>query len=181
MAKVKLAIAALLLSLSFPREAPSQTVEYQVKAAYILNFTKFVEWPEGTFPAGDSPLNLCVADEGPLGQTLTRMAAGEAISLHRMNVRILHRPEPAEGCHVLFVPGDDANPSELLGTLGSGVLTVGEGPAFLMAGGVISFVIENHRVRFDINYQAAHRAGLHLSAKLLAVARSVQQAEGVKP
>ncbi len=80
-----------------------------------------------------------------------------------------------ESCHVVFAGGADKDLSKVLAGLGPGVLTVGESANFLREGGMISFILENRRVRFDINQSAATKAGLRISSKLLSVARSVEK------
>jgi hypothetical protein len=125
---------AILLGWSSPffcRAADAQ-LEYQVKAVFLLNFTKFIEWPAAAFELPVSPVTICILGEDPFGAA---------------------KPLP---------------------DLGPGVLTVGEGETFTREGGMIGLVIDNRRVRFDVNQTAAERAGLKISSKLLSVARDVQ-------
>jgi hypothetical protein len=150
-------------------------LEYQVKAAFLLNFARFVEWPPGTFANDDAPISICVLGEDPFGQVLDSTLHGEFVDAHRFAVRrFLHIP-PAGYCHVVFVGSGEKDVAGILAGLGRGVLTVGEGDQFLRASGMIALVIDNRRVRFDVNQAAADRAGVKLSAKLLSVARSVER------
>ncbi|HXJ43533.1 MAG TPA: YfiR family protein [Bryobacteraceae bacterium] len=181
MAKIRAAIAIMLSCLCFAGAALAQSLEYQVKAAFILNVTKFVEWPQSVFPTADVPMVLCVHGDGPLGSALTQLAAGESVKSHKLVVRKLQMGETPEPCHVLYVPAEEKDLPQVLSAVGTGVLTIGEGDGFLNAGGIISFVVEDRHVRFDVNHGAARRSGLQISAKLLSVARAVLPVDGTNP
>jgi hypothetical protein len=155
--------------------AADNSLEYQVKAAFLLNFTKFVEWPATAFEAPDSPLAICILGEDVFGSTLDQIVAGEVVSGRRVTVsRIKGAPAP-KTCQVLFVNRPEKEFLSLLPALGPGVLTVGEGQNFVRGGGMIAFVIENRRVRFIANRSAAENAMLKMSSKLLNVARDVKE------
>jgi hypothetical protein len=154
--------------------APSEPLEYQVKAAFLLNFTKFIEWPRLESEALDSPSAICILGEDPFGSTLDQMVEGETLLGHRITVQRVRRPSPSS-CRVLFVSRSEKDVEGLLAAVRPGVLTVGEAPDFLHDGGMIDFVVEKGRVRFDINEGAAARAGLKLNSRLLNVARSVER------
>jgi hypothetical protein len=149
-------------------------LEYQVKAAYLFNFIKFVEWPPSAFHDAHDPVSICVLGDDPFGPALDLLVHGETVNSHRVSVQRL-RDESVKSCHVLFIAGMEKEIPAILARLEPGVLTVGEGDRFLREGGVISFVIENRRVRFDINQSAAAKAALTISSKLLKVARSVEK------
>lgn len=152
-------------------QAPS---EFQVKAAFLLNFTKFIEWP-ATEPVDDSsPFTICILGEDPFGKALNETVEGETVNDRRVVVQRLEEPRVGF-CHVLYVSRSAKDISTLLANAPPGVLTVGEGEKFVRDGGVIGFVIENRRVRFDVNLRAAQRSGLIISSKLLNVARSVEK------
>jgi hypothetical protein len=158
----------------FPRvRAADGLLEYQVKAAFLLNFTKFIEWPPSAFELPDSPIAICILGEDPFGSSLEQVVSGEVVNQRKVVVRRIKRiPEP-KACQVLFWEKPDRDASKALTALGPGVLTVGEGDSFVRDGGIISLVIENRRVQFDVNQQAAESARLKLSSKLLSAARSV--------
>ncbi|MDP9052919.1 MAG: YfiR family protein [Acidobacteriota bacterium] len=147
-------------------------LEYQVKAAFLLNFTRFVEWPPES--AGASAASICISGADPFGGVIDQMVAGETLQGRRLEVLRVHRPFPAS-CRVLFINGPEKNVSGLLEPPEPGVLTVSEEAGFLREGGIIQFVVEKHRVRFDINQSAAAKAGLKISSKLLSIARSVEK------
>ena len=149
--------------------------EYEVKAAFLLNFTKFVEWPASAFAEAKSPLTICVFGKDPFGHTLDDVLAGEDVSGRPLRARRITRPpEPGE-CQVLFLANGTEDVRDVLRGAMGGVLTVGDNAGFLARGGIIGFVIDNRRVRFDINQAAADAAGLKLSSRLLMVARAVEK------
>ena len=170
-------LAALMLSLcaaSAVQSAVGTPSEYEVKAAFLLNFTKFVGWPADAFEDEDAPISICILGADPFGRTLDQMLEGEIVNDRKLAVRrISEAPRPGT-CQVLFVSQADSDLYKILKQTGPGVLTVGEGSAFMEAGGMIGFVMENHRVRFDINRTAASALRLQLSSQLLNVARSVR-------
>jgi len=158
-----------------PSRAADQSLEYQVKAAFLLNFTKFIEWPPAAFAQTDSPIAICIMGDDPPGSTLDRMVAGEVVNGRKVVARRIRSEPTPHSCQVVFVGGPEKDVPTVLASLGPGILTVGEGEAFVHDGGVIAFIIEERRVRFVINQAAAQRAGLKLSSKLLSVAKSVNK------
>jgi hypothetical protein len=152
--------------------AAEEPLEYQVKAAFLLNFTKFTEWPPAVFGAPDSPILICILGDDPFGNTLDQTVAGEVVNGRKVVVQRIKKARPLPSCQVLFF-GKAEKP--LNSGVGPGVLTIGEGERFVHEGGMIAFVLENRRVRFGINETAAETAGLKLSSKLLNVARFVEK------
>jgi hypothetical protein len=161
-------VAALLLAGGVAAPAQEVPLEYRVKAAYLANFARFVEWPAA---AAAGPLVICVAGTNPFGMVLEETIAGETVNGRALAVRAIDVPDPS--CHVLFVPRTvGAGPyirSALTGSIPT--LTVGETPAFIDAGGLVNFVREGNNVRFEIDAGAASRAGLRISSRLLRLAR----------
>jgi hypothetical protein len=155
--------------------AAEALTEVQVKAAYVYNFVKYVEWPAGAFATAQSPVVLCVAAgdglRGALAAIDGKQAQGRALQLRRAV-----RPDEFRSCHVLFVPeSEEREAGELLRRAGSlPVLTVGEHDGFAAAGGVIGFVVRDDRVQFEINPDAAARADLKVSSRLLQLATIVR-------
>jgi hypothetical protein len=149
-------------------------LESQIQAAFLLNFTKFIEWPPGALGASYSSFNICILGNNPFGTALDQVVAGEVVYGRKVVVqKIDHEPEPGF-CQIVFTDTQDYD-SKLLARLGRGVLTVGEGQNFVRSGGMIGFVLENRRVTFEINRPAADSAGLVISSRLLAVAKAVTQ------
>jgi hypothetical protein len=160
---------------TFPPPVAAQSLEYPVKAAFLLNFTKFIEWQATVFAQPDAPLSICILGDDPFGNTLDKTVTGEVVNGHRVVVQRLTRPPVAKSCQILFISGPEKDIHNIVAEVGPGTLTVGEGENFVHDGGMIAFVIENRRVRFDINQAAAANAGLKLSSQLLKVARSVER------
>lgn len=156
----------------FSSRAADQTLEYQVKATYLLNFTKFIEWPPGALGSPDSPFNICILGGDRFGGALEQIVSGEVVSGRKVVIQRMDRDPQPGTCQIVFV-NDQAEAFRNPSGLGRGVLTVGEGEAFARNGGMIGFVIENRRVTFEINRRAAEAAGIKFSSGLLAVAKSV--------
>lgn len=171
-------VFALVASLGVVRAfAAEPLTEAQVKAAYVYNFVKYVEWPATAFATAQSPVVLCVsAGDGLRGAFAAidgKQAQGRALQLRRAV-----RPDEYRACHILFVPeSEERGAAELLRRVGSlPVLTVGEHDGFTAAGGVIGFVVRDDRVQFEINPDAAARADLKVSSRLLQLATIVRDA-----
>jgi YfiR/HmsC-like len=176
-----LGLALLLAALPAAVRAQVAASEYDVKAAFLFNFTKFVEWPGSAFSDDRGALQLCVFGGNPFGKSLEAVA-GEEVGGHRLGVRRVEDTGKLAGCHVLFIdPAESSDrTSQVLSSVrGEPVLTVGDNRGFLDRGGIINFVLEGTKVRFEINQEAAERAGLKISSKLLRLAFRVTP--GTKP
>ena len=143
----------------------------EVEAAFLLNFAKFVEWPRPPENRPKTSFSICILGEDPFRATLDQLVSGETVNGRPLIVKRIEKL-PSD-CDVLFVAQSELDLAGLLKQAGPGMLTVGESPEFLKAGGMINFVIEGRRVRFDVNRASAERAGLQLSSRLLGVARNV--------
>jgi hypothetical protein len=161
-----LLVAATLLSVR-AAEAP---MEYRVKAAFLYNFARFVEWPEGR---RGGPLVIGVLGTDPLHGALVETVRGKSVDDRPIEVRRLAGVEGVSGCAILFVSASERDRwHEILRPLRhSAVLTVGDGPGFLASGGVMNFYLDENRVRFELNPAAAGRSRLKLSAQLIRLAR----------
>ena len=150
--------------------------EYLIKAAILYNFAKFTRWPAESFHSADSPLRLCVIGVDPFGEAL-KTIEGKRVGTRNLRTRWITDTAAIGDCHVLFVSSSEADRlSEVLAAATAGpVLTVAEMPEFARAGGIIALKVVDDRTRFDVNSQAADRAGLTLSAKLLRLAETVIQ------
>src|SRR5467141_3012949 len=151
--------------------------EYQVKATYLYNFGRFVKWP-GTVPVskGDS-FPVCVLGRDPFGPILDSTLAGEALEGKPVVIRRITRPQDATDCRILFVSStEEHHLKEILAAIDqAGVLTVSDIPGFSRRGGMIQFVVEGDRVRFEINLASTESARLVLSSELLKVAAAVRR------
>jgi hypothetical protein len=169
------AIVALLTPWSVPARVNQTTLENDVKAAFLYNFTKFIEWPPPSQPVAD-PFRLCVLADAAFTRAVDSTIADEAVDGRRL-VRVEPQSvDEVRGCAILYVGREhlDRGARLLAAARDLPVLTVGEGPQFVEHGGAIGFVLENNRVRFDVSSRAVQRSGLKVSSKLLRVARSVK-------
>jgi hypothetical protein len=169
-------LAVTIFSVASPSYAQVAT-EAQVKAAYVYNFAKFVEWPERSFNGPTAPLRLCAWNDPFFESELHQVTANKAVSGHPITTATVIDAEHARGCHVLFIPSSqDKQTRSLMEISNSGsILTVGESVRFLEHGGMIRFVLRDQRVQFAVNNKAANAAGLHISARLLGVATVVTE------
>jgi hypothetical protein len=148
--------------------------EYQVKAAFLLNFGKFVEWPAESF-ADDRGLQICVLGEDPFGEALEQTLAGRSVGRREVQPRRVGSPGAARSCEIVFVSRSErARMDEIIATLrGAPVLLVGEVERFARRGGMINFIEVDQKIRFEINEEAAKQAGLRISSQLLKLATIV--------
>jgi uncharacterized protein DUF4154 len=154
--------------------AESATAD-QIKAAYLFNFAKFVEWPAEALPQGDSVVTFCALGLSPVVDELDSVLRGKTITGHRIALRRLQSPEEIAGCHIVFLAAGASKQQQRLLKAASGhpVLLVGDSPGFAQSGGAMNFVMESGKVLFEVNTSAVEGARLKMSAKLLALARIV--------
>jgi hypothetical protein len=162
----------LVLGTMIPGAAQGQTAdEYQVKAAYMYNFAKFVDWPAQTVDSPMQPILFCVLGQTPISRALGEALAGKVVDQRPLIFRQLTDYKQAGKCQVLFIGTPDKK--QLRQTLDEvkshNVLTVGEGEGFTNEGGVIRFVLDSGRVRLEFNLDAADDAKLRISSKLLSL------------
>jgi len=153
-------------------------LEYRVKAGYLFNFLKLVEWPAQSRQPNE-PYVVGILDEGREFQVLEAALAGKQIDGQPVLVKRLGRPEDAAGCHLVFLVRDqERRQNALLATTsGSPILTIGETAGFAERGGVLNFVFDGDKVRFEVNLGAAERQGLRLSSRLSSLAVLVKEPE----
>lgn len=171
-------VSALILVLcaaagnATPQDPPSPT-EQEVKAAYLYNFAKYVEWPPQA-PAGATWV-VGILGDGDFGETLKRALEGKTARDRSFEARRLSDATQASQVHILFIGASEEPrlPSILKSVAGASVLTVSDIQGFAERGGVIGFRMDGNRVRFDINPDHASRSGLRISSQLLTVARVV--------
>ncbi len=157
----------------------AETTEFQVKAAFVYNFVKFVQWPRESFPAaGDVPISICVLGHDPLGETLESLKGLTAYG-RNLSVRRIAGPGEVDRCQVLYLCRSEREAMvNILKGIKAGVLTIGDMKSFAAAGGVINFVIADNRVSFEINVDAAEKAKLKISSQLLKLAKIVKEGGG---
>lgn len=166
----------LILLATLGLDAQTPATEYEVKAAYLLNFGKFIQWP----PAAGSPalekFSICVMGDDPFGKMLDATVHDEKIGGKPVNARRISRTQDATGCQVLFISrSEDKYVRKLLPALNkSGVLTVSDMPGFIDRDGMIQFTLVGNRVRFEVNLDSVQSGGFTLSSELLKVASFVK-------
>jgi hypothetical protein len=172
------ALAFLLLMDSQAQEPKANA--YQVQAAYLYNFGKFVKWPAVAPSNQSGTFTICVLDGDPFGDTLQSTLAREFVGGKPVVIKRLSKPEDAAACHILFISA--AQEKNLAGILTAidqtSVLTVSDMPNFSKRGGMIQFVLEGNRIRFEINLESAEKSHLVFASELLKVAQAVTKPAG---
>jgi YfiR/HmsC-like len=168
------AMIVVFLAIPLLARGAEPVAEYQVKGAFLLNFTKFVDWPPQAFKEPGDPIAICILGENPFGPLLDRAAQQTVVANRAVSVRQVADGQLASQCQVVFMGASERRHwrAWLEALRGGSVLTVGESEGFLASGGVVNFKLEGDRVRIEISTAAADRAGLHISAKLLSLAQS---------
>lgn len=148
--------------------------EYAVKAAYLYNFAKFVEWPPESFADAGAPLRICIAGDNPFGSALATLS-DKTVGSHRVEVLLVPATMGFDQCHIVFIGrAEQGRFKALLAKLGRlPILTISDIGDFAQAGGMIGLVETNQRIRFDINLAATRQANLKLSSQLLKLATIV--------
>jgi hypothetical protein len=149
------------------------TSEYEIKAAFLFNFAKFVEWPPGAMDDSNGSFVIGILGRDPFNTALERTIGEKTVRGTAIQIRRFRRIDDVRSCQILFI--SESEKGSLPGILDKiqdqSILTVSDMPDFARRGGMIHFYMENNKVRFIIHVQAAEKAGLKLSAKLLALAR----------
>jgi uncharacterized protein DUF4154 len=154
-----------------------KATEFQVKAAYLYNFGRFVQWPDESTGDRGEPFEICVLGADPFGPALDATLAGGTINGKSVSAKRIAKPQDIDSCRVLFISSsEESHLKEDLAALDkTRVLTVSDIPRFSERGGMIGFILEGNRVRFDVNLDSAQGAGLTLSSELLKVATNVRK------
>lgn len=177
-------ILAVSVSLGWTVEAAAQasdssdSSEYLIKAGFIYNFAKFVEWPSAAFAQADSPIVIGILGTDPFGSLMDRIVEDKKIGPRGFVVKRLKWGKDLRDlkeCKILFIsPSEKTHIDEILQMVkGLPILTVGETPGFAERGGIIRFTLEDNRVRFEVNVEAAHQSELNISSRLLTLARII--------
>jgi hypothetical protein len=172
-----LALGTFVAVLALPpiSRAGSVPGEYEVKAALLFNFAKFVEWPANSFASPEAPFAIGVVGSDPFGPVLERVLAGKTIGGRAIVIRRWKTVHDRGSCQILFVSASERDHlKQLLDELGNQpVLTVGDMPGFAGGGGMIGLALSNNRIRFEINEARADTSNLNISSRLLSLARVV--------
>jgi len=173
--RLAIGIALCALAETAPARALEAT-EPAIKAAFLYKFGFFVEWPQASFASGDSPINLCIVGDDTFGALLDDTVKGKKIGNRTVAVRRMDAVTKNSGCHILYVGGSEAQPvaEALAAVRGTPVLTVTDESHDSGAKGIINLIVQDNRVRFEIDDQAAAENGLLISSKLLSLAAHVR-------
>jgi hypothetical protein len=154
--------------------APAETLEYAVKATFIYKFPGFVEWPATSFESASSPVAICVLGDDPVAGLIDQVAAGQQVGDRAIAVKHLQTFDRDSGCQILYVAAGTAATGAINAARDEPVLTITDSASPEATGTIVTFVVEDNRVRFDINDAAAAQSGLTISSKLLSLARAVR-------
>jgi hypothetical protein len=169
----KAAIVLIMMAASLRAGADGPPVgEYQLKAVFLFNFAKFVEWPPQAFADPRDPFSICVLGDNPFGSALDDAVRGKTVANRPISIRIVSSSQQARTCQILFVSASEAKRMRgLLDALRNFcVLTVGDTDDFTANGGIVQFRMKDARVRIEIDAEAAERANLRISSRLLSLA-----------
>jgi hypothetical protein len=171
---ISFAMLGLAPARGFTAETPALR-EHELKAAFVYNFTKFVEWPSGSFPGTNAPFVVAVAGHSPCTAELEKIAKERKINGRQMIIKKVVTFDAAQDAQALFVSvSEDSRSRDWLAAVrGRSVLTIGESELFCKQGGVINFLLEGEKIRFEINMDQAEASGLKVSAQLQKLARKV--------
>lgn len=150
-------------------------VEYPVKLAFLYNFTKFVEWPPGSYRDPGAPLAICIVGRDPFSPDIEGDLRTRIVGRHPVEVLTLKPTDTLRVCHMVFIPATENGQADKIvrDLKGSSTLTVGETEGFAELGGIINLTVAGNNVHFEVNQLAAQRAGLKISSKLLSLAKIV--------
>jgi len=150
--------------------------EYRLKLAFLYNFAQFVQWPPEAFHDPAAPLTMCVAGQDPFQGEIEQSLSGRSVGGHPIEIKKLGPNDDPRACHMIFVRASEKREAaKILAALkGSSTLTVGETRGFADLGGVINLTLDENKLRFEINLDAATQTRLKISSKLLALAKIVK-------
>jgi hypothetical protein len=160
-------LAVACLTLFCPDAGKAETVklsENEVKASYLYNFAKYVEWPAAVFPRENSPLTICIVGKSPMNEVIESLA-GKSIKNRRLVIRQFSRIEDLSDCNILFINA----------TVKTSILTVSDQNGFAAAGGMIEYVPVGSKIRFKINNRAAKQVNLQISSHLLRLSTTAME------
>ncbi len=180
-------LACLLAADAYPDSKSAQYKEYEVKAAFMYNFLKFVDWPEEKMARSGNQVIIGIIGEDPFGAAADifkdkKVEDRDVVVKRFEGIEQLKKKadkdkqlEALKTCHLLFIcPSEQKQANEIIDIVGkNGVLTVGDTDGFIESGGIISFMLEENKIRFDINLTAAEKAGLKIRSQLLRLAKKV--------
>jgi YfiR/HmsC-like len=182
MRKVRSIAACLIcmtLALAFASHAQSadssESSEYLIKAGFTYNFAKLMEWPANAFPQADSPIVIGILGTDPFAGTMDEVLRGKTVNGRQFVVKHLKWGMDFKDCNILFVSASETpHLDEIFKAVrGLPILTIGDTSGFAQRGGIINFIVEDNKVRFEVNLDAAKQADINISSRLLTLAKTV--------
>jgi hypothetical protein len=175
-----IAACVLCITLATPAGAQSgssDSAEYLIKAGFTYNFAKLMEWPPNAFPQPDSPIVIGILGNDPFHGTLDEVLAGKRVNARAFVVKHLRWGMEFRDCNMLFVSASESAHLDEIFHLVKGlpILTIGDTPNFARRGGIINFILEDDKVHFEVNVDAAKQANITISSRLLSLARIIPQ------
>jgi hypothetical protein len=166
------ALSTIAVLLAIPSAGRASVGEDEVKAAFLLNFTRYVEWPESTFAGARAPFVICILDDTGFASTASRVIGERTVEERPITVSSRENLESTRDCHILYLPASQQGQQETVITEISdvSVLTVSDSEGFALMGGIANFRRAGTKLRLEINREAAARARLKVSARLLRIA-----------
>ena len=158
-------------------EISAQTTsrEYQIKAAFLFSFTQFIEWPDNAYDHSSAPFIIGILGEDPFGPVIDQTVAGEKVNGHPIIIERYATVKDMRKCHIIFISKKVTNPEEVISALSnSKTLTVSDNSNFSKHGGMIMFMMQQNKTRFEINLSVAKASDIRISSKLLSVAQAVR-------
>lgn len=170
--KASAVVAFGLLICNMVLKGQQPTHEYQLKAAFLYNFTQFVEWPEGSFSKNEAPWVIGILGENPFNTYLEEIVSGEKINGHPVIINYYKNTDEIKTCHILFINLADSKQQELAlaGLERRNILTVSDAPYFPQNGGMIRLFTRDNKIKIQVNLEASKAANLVISSKLLKLA-----------
>ncbi len=155
---------------------PAIANEYQVKAVCLFNFAMFAEWPDSVFAATNSPICIGILGVNPFGKVLEQVVKGEKIKDRKLEIKLFRKGENVKDCQILFISKSEKEQiTQTLTGLGTAsILTVGETDGFCAGGGMINFFLQENKVKFEINPDAARNVNIKISAQVLSLGKIVR-------
>jgi len=165
-----------LIALGVTADPARTQSEDQIKAAFLFNFARYVEWPDQAFDSGSAPVRICMAGASDFASIVSQAVGGKSVGDRAVEVVPGVGLEDASTCHILYVGGELEAGADVVASSVSGghVFTVADRDGFAASGGIANFIRTDNKVRFEINPGAAKQAGLKISSRLLRLAKVVK-------
>jgi hypothetical protein len=174
-----LLVSLLLVYASPARGQDAASREYQIKAAFLYKFAKFVKWPPETFASEESPIVIGILGKDPFGPILDQGLKENQAGERKFVIKRVKDAREGVACQILFVSASEQkNFPQILSSLQGAVLTISDVPGFARMGGIINLPSENNKIRVEVNLEQSKKAGLKINSQLLGIATLVETKAG---